>query len=202
MRRTVHLVRCQSNNYYDHGVMTDLPATEDFGPKMLACTEKERRFVWAYLMNGGNGTKAARAAGYSDKSEACKVRAHGLLHKDRVLEALHEVSWKTLRGLSLVATLKAEKILKAKDHPDLAKMIFGVWSRTGFAEKTVHENHTTVEVSHTDATLDALAWMKSMEVPRAKLIEHFGYSGLPRYERMLEEREARRGMKVVDGRID
>jgi hypothetical protein len=38
-----------------------------------------------------------------------------------------------------------------------------------------------------------------MEVPREKLLERFGHWGLVRYERMLEERDAKRGMKVIEG---
>jgi hypothetical protein len=179
-----------------------LPPAEDFGPKMLACTERERRFIWAYVLNGGKGADAARQAGYSDTKDACKVRAHELLHKERVLEAVHEVGWRTLRGLSLLATLKAKQILERQEHPELAKMIGMVWSRTGFAEKTSHEVHHsgTIELSHTDAALEALAYLRSMAVPREKLVEQFGHSGLARYEKMLEERDSK--MKVIEGKVD
>lgn len=181
-------------------VVPQLPPVSDFGPKMLLCNERERKFVWNYVLNGGNGADAARAAGYSDAAEACKVRAHEALHRDRVLDAMHELAWKTLRGLSLVATLKAKKILEEDRHPDQAKMIGMVWSRTGFAEKTATEIHHTgsIELSHTDAALEALAYLRSMQVPREKLVEQFGHSGLARYEKMLEERDAKRGMKVIE----
>ena len=46
--------------------------------------------------------------------------------------------------------------------------------------------------------LEALSYLKSMSVPREKLIEQFGHSGLVRYEKMLEERDAKRGMKVIE----
>jgi hypothetical protein len=178
-----------------------LPSPDALGPKMLACRERERLFVWAYVLNGGNGAAAARAAGYSDSGEAAKVRAHDLLHRERVLDAIHEVSWKSLRGLAGLATLKARRILEADRHPDQAKIIAGVWSRAGFAEKTAHEVHHSgsIELNHTDAALEALAYLQSMSVPEEKLVEQFGHSGLARYRRMLEERDAKRGMKVIDG---
>lgn len=203
-------MRCDISRYADYGGMTEetlpagfmpsLPPDADLGPKMLACLPSERKFVWAYVINGGNGSAAARAAGYSAVSGGDRVRAHELIHRDRVLEALHEVAWKSLRGLSLLATLRAKQVLDNEKHPELIRMIGMVWSRTGFAEKTIHENRTTVEVSHTDEALEALTYLKSMQVPREKLVEQFGHSGLARYEKMLEERD--RKMKVIEHEPD
>jgi hypothetical protein len=180
-----------------------LPDEADMGPKLLACRARERRFVWAYVVNGGNGAQAAIAAGYSNVADGARIRAHEVLQRERVLAAVHEVSWKSLRGLSLLATLRAKEILEKPGHPDMVKMIGMVWSRTGFAEKTGIEVHHSgsVDLNHTDAALEALAYLTSMQVPREKLVEQFGHSGLARYERMLEERDAKKGMKVIEGKV-
>ena len=45
--------------------------------------ERQKRFVLEYLKNGGNGTEAAIAAGYSPRSAA--VQASRLLNDDKVL---------------------------------------------------------------------------------------------------------------------
>ena len=181
-------------------ILQDRLPDETLGPKMSALTEKQRRFVWAYFLTGGEGAEAARQAGYSDTGEAAKVRACTLLQQDTILQAMHEVAWKSLRGLTLLATVKLERLLRKDDSPDQAKAIFGVLNRTGLGEKMLVEHHHTgsIELNHTDAALEALAYLKSMAVPREKLVEQFGHSGLERYERMLEERDAKRGMKVVE----
>lgn len=179
--------------------LSPIPTT-DLGPKMLACSDLERRFIWAYLMNGGDGAAAARAAGYSDVAEGAKVRAHECLQRDRVIEAMHEVSWKSMRGLSLAAVAETARILRQGTDADRLKAAFGILNRTGFGEKTTVQHHHTgsIELSHTDAALEALSYLKSMSVPREKLIEQFGHSGLARYEKMLEERDVRRDMKVIE----
>jgi hypothetical protein len=175
---------------------------EELGPKMASLTLKQRNFVWAYLLNGGDGAAAARQGGYSDAGEACKVRASTLLQQDKVIQAFHEVAWKSMRGLSLLAVLKLEKVLKDDKSPDQLKAAFGVLNRTGFGERMQVEHHHsgTIELSHTDAALEALAYLRSMAVPREKLVEQFGHSGLARYEKMLEEKD--RKMKVIGGKAE
>ena len=54
-------------------------------------TLKERRFVDAYLGEAnGNGTRAAKFAGYSGSYYALAVRAHELLKKRKIREAVDE----------------------------------------------------------------------------------------------------------------
>lgn len=183
--------------------MTFPPGWVGFGPKLLALHERERRFVWAYVLNSihdgrENGAKSARDAGYSDVKDGAKVRAHELLHREDVLDAIQEVSGRELRGLVVPALAGLSRLLARPDHPDHRKAIEMVLNRTGFSEKTTVEvRHTgSIELSHTDAALEALAYFKSMQVPREVLLREFGHSGLDRYERMLEERD--RKMKVIE----
>ena len=164
-----------------------MTADIELGPKMQACSERERKFIWAYLQNGGNGAQAARDAGYSDAAEGAKVRAHAVLHRDRVLAAIEEVGRKAFRGLLIPAVLAAEKLIGKEDHADHAKMTLSVLSRLGFGERTGLDVSVSGEVTlnHTDAALDDLRALKALMVPREKLVEVFGYSGLDRYEKML-----------------
>ena len=170
----------------------------DFGPKVQALRDRERRFVWAYLINsmttvGANGAQSARDAGFSDAAEGAKVRAHHLLHRMDVQEAIQELAARELRGLALPALAALGSILKKPDHPDRQKVALSVLSRIGLGEQqAVNFNlHAEVTVNHTDAALDDLKRLMDLGVPREKLLETFGFSGLSRYEKMLEHREGR-----------
>ena len=169
-----------------------------FGPKMQGLRDRERRFVWAYLINsmtpvGPNGSQSARDAGYSDVKEGAKVRAHELLHRQDVQEAIQELAMRELRGLALPALAAVADILRKPDHPDRQKVALSVLSRLGMGEQNaVNFNlHAEVTVNHTDAALDDLKRLMDLGVPREKLIETFGFSGLTRYEKMLAKREGR-----------
>lgn len=177
-----------------------------FGPKMLALRERERRFVWAYMLNSmldgkENGAQSARDAGYSDVKEGCKVRAHGLLHRDDILDAMNEVAGRELRGLAIPAVVALSKLLNKPDHADHRKSIEMVLNRIGYGERTAVDVTVTgeVNVNHTDAALDDLSRLKALGVPREKLIETFGHSGLTRYERLLEQRKPAIEGEVVSG---
>lgn len=166
-----------------------------FGPKMQALRDRERKFVWAYLINsmtpvGANGSQSARDAGYSDKSEGAKVRAHHLLHREDVQEAIQELAMRELRGLALPALAAVADIIKKPDHPDRQKVALSVLSRLGMGETTgVNLNMTgEVRVNHTDAAVEDLRQLLALGVSREKLIETFGHSGLERYEKLLAER--------------
>jgi hypothetical protein len=177
----------------------------EFGPRIQALQEREKRFVWAYLINsmtevGANGAQSARDAGYSDMSEGAKVRAHHLLHRQDVQEAIQELAARELRGLALPAIAALSSILKKADHPDRQKVALSVLSRLGMGEQNaVNLNFSgEVTINHTDQALDDLQRYLDLEVPRPKLIEIFGYSGLERYEKMLAERDGK--LKLIEGR--
>lgn len=175
-----------------------------FGPKLLALRERERKFVWAYLMAAlsdgrENGAEAARQAGYRDLSGAAAVRAHELLHRDEILEALQEVAARELRGLAVPAVVALSKLLAKGDHPDHRKSVEMVLNRVGLAERTQVDVTVSGQIDHvnrTDATLDALEFMQDLGVPREKQLEKFGFSGLSRYERMLLERQRKQGKSL------
>lgn len=177
----------------------------ELGPKMQACSERERRFVIAYLRNGGrDATAAARDAGYKDAglhSSSIRVRAHDVLHRERVIAALDEVGRKAFRGLMLPAIVALENALDDPKHPDNVKSALSVLSRLGLGENTnVNVNvGGEVSVNHTNEALEHLRSLMELGVPREKLIEMFGHSGLGRYEKMLAESDAKR-VKVIEHR--
>jgi phage terminase small subunit len=176
-----------------------------FGPKMRALRERERKFVWAYLLNSmtdgrENGAQAARDAGFPDSSDACKVRSHELLHRDDVIDAMQEVAGRELRGLAIPAVAALGKLLAKPEHGDHRKAIEMVLERVAPVRTQVDVNHSgEVTLNRTDSALEDLARYIELEVPRAKLKQIFGYSGLERYERMLAERDGKRP-KIIEHR--
>ena len=103
-----------------------------------------------------------------------------------------------LGSVAVPAVRALEALIEKPDHPDHFKAVTAVLSRIGFGEKVLvdHRHSGTIELNHTDAALEALAYLRSMAVPREKLVEQFGHSGLARYEKMLQERDSK--MKVIE----
>lgn len=176
----------------------------ELGPKMQACSERERQFAWHYSLNGGNGAQAARDAGCSDVAEGCKVRAHEMLHRQRVVDAIDEIGRKQFRSLLIPAITAMRTLLGKPDHPDHARTVNSALDRLGLPVRTVADvnmNHSgEVTLNHTDGALADLRMLLAMGVPREKLIETFGFSGLTRYERMLAEQNAR-APKLIEGEV-
>lgn len=158
---------------------------------MLACSERERKFVWAFLENGGrDATAAARLAGYSDPgppSSYIRKAAHEVRYRPRVIDAMQEVAHRHFQGLFIRAVSVVEEVLENKKHPGRLTTAFSVLSRLGLSERSALDVNVSgeVAVNHTDDALEHLRLLKSLEVPRSKLEEIFGFSGLARYEKML-----------------
>jgi|SRR5579872_2588670 len=176
----------------------------ELGPKMQACSERERRFVWFYVTNDGppNAAQAARDAGYADTSRAAAVRGHELLHRERVLAALEEVGKKAFRGLLGPAVKAAAKLIETEKHPDHSKAVFTTLARLGLGEKSSVDVNVSGEmtVNHTDQALNDLRVLIGLGVSEEKLVEVFGFSGLSRYRKMLAEQDARSG-KLIEGEV-
>jgi phage terminase small subunit len=177
----------------------ELPANFDFGPKMLALSERERAFVWCYV-SGDDGkpisaTEAARRAGYVDGGAGTGIRvtAHHLMHRERVIEGIEEFGRRAFRALLVPAINANRKLIENPKHPDHHKAVQATLSRLGLAEKVGVDVNVSGEVSvnHTDAAVADLRVLLGLGVPREKLLELFGFSGLARYEKMLGEQERR-----------
>jgi phage terminase small subunit len=176
----------------------------ELGPKMQACSERERAFVMHYLAicaeeGKGNATEAARRAGYADAGlQSCSIRvqAHSLLHREKVREAMFEIGKAEFVSLLFPSVMAARKLVENDKHPDHAGMVKTTLSALGFGEKSQVDLNISgsVNVSHTDSALEDLRRMMELGTPREKLAEVFGQSGLDRYERML----ASQRLKVIE----
>jgi hypothetical protein len=181
-----------------------MPALGDLPEQFRDLKDDRRRaFAWHYVFNGANGAAAARAAGFSDAAEGCKVRAHGLLQRDDVQEAVKALCSRYLFSLAPKAIMRLEELLDNPKHPKHDKAIEMALSRSGHGDRsTVDVNVSgTLTINHTDQALNDLKMLKDMGASREMLVETFGFSGLERYERMLADR-ARLAAPVIDGEFE
>lgn len=142
------------------------PPVEDLGPRMLALTPQQRRFVIGWIgTRGKSGARAAKAAGYSDEGEACKVRAHGLLRNEKVLAALKEEADRRLDSIAIMAVLGLEDLLGSKNPKVRQIAIDSALDRTGYGRKTTQD----IRVEHVDkrSTAEILAEVRRLMPPSA-----------------------------------
>ena len=84
---------------------------------MRKTTYKQRLFAKAYPKNAGNGAKAAREAGYSDKGEAAKVRAAENVTKSNVVALIEEETKKALEASNLTREDVADMLINEATSP-------------------------------------------------------------------------------------
>lgn len=128
--------------------------TED-GPKMKALpNDRWRAFVLAlYEVKAGWGAKAraAKLAGFGCETSTSQTMAgigNRLMHDERILEAIHEVDAKRIRGIAPRGVRALEHLIETPGHRDHARAIGMLLDRVHPAE-TVHN----VNVKH-DVTPD------------------------------------------------
>lgn len=171
---------------------------ESFGPAMLACRADEREYV-LLILQGKPGAEAARDAGWgtADSSANTMARiAFRLSHRERIIAAIGEEVKKLTRSR---ATLKAaqavDQILDNQFHRDRARVALAVLERSD-PTVTRHEVDISVKVDHHADTLNELRSLLALQVPREKLEELFGYSGLPLLMKQLAAQDAKQPIDV------
>jgi hypothetical protein len=122
---------------------------------MRSLTEKQRAYVFAMASDPfGNPTKWCKAAGYSDKSEACKVQGWRNSHDPRIEAAAQEIARATAFTLGpLLGLAVVMRIAKDQDHPKHFQAGLALLDRGGLPAATEHN----VVVAHTDRTGAAMA---------------------------------------------
>jgi phage terminase small subunit len=181
----------------------------EWGPAMKALgSDRHRAFVLAlYQIPPGYGAnvKAAKLAGFGTNTSSAKswsVIATRLAHDEKILAALFEEDQKRIRASAPRAIRSLQGLLEDPTHKDHARAI-------GMTLDRVHpvETRHLVDVHHhvVDHSAEAVAqlrMLKSLDVPRSKLEEVFGFSGLARYEKMLAEVDARAPIKLIEGTVN
>jgi phage terminase small subunit len=176
----------------------------DWGPAMAALDDRRRAFVLAlYEIPRGHGaaTQAARLAGFGTaQSSALSMAAQAskLMHNPRVIEALAEEDKRRIRSAAPRAIRALEMLIEDPTHKGHERAISEVLSRV----HPLETRHTIDVVHHVDHDAEAVAQLRTLRglgVVREKLLEVFGYSGLGRYERMLEAYDAKAG-KLIEAK--
>jgi phage terminase small subunit len=182
-----------------------------WGPAMAALpSDRYRAFVLAlYEIPRGFGaqTKAAKMAGFGTSTttpDSWKAIGCKLAHDERILAAIAEEDKRRIRASAPRAIRALEYLIEDPDHKGHERAIQMVLDRVHPTEQRhVHEVHHHVD--HDAEAVAHLRMLKSLDVPRAKLEEVFGFSGLSRYERMLEAADAKKEPLLIEGaatRID
>ena len=129
---------------------------DELGPAMLALTDKQRRFVLAYVeFPQATGTALAQMAGYKQKvgSRIWAKTASKMLRDPGIIAAIHEVLSKTYRGRgAAIAQDVMLSIAKDSKHPKQLAAALALADRGGFA--AAFEQKVTVE--HRDQTSEAI----------------------------------------------
>jgi hypothetical protein len=134
---------------YSSTPLAEVPDTADLGPRMLACTPRQRQFVLE-LRHGpagyGSEVRAARAAGYGTPTSSdlsMRVLAHQALHNAKVQDALREIGGKVIRAEAFQSIKNTIAIANDLAHRDCLKANLALMDRGGFAIETTH--HVVVE---------------------------------------------------------
>lgn len=132
-----------------------VPDAEELGPAMQACNVGERAWVIAKIETGENNMECARLAGYSASSDdVLKATGYAIAHRQRVQDALLEMSRKLMRteGAKSIKTLVAIRDDKAIKPEIRLKASVELLDRAGM--NAVSESHLTVTHELNEAQMD------------------------------------------------
>lgn len=136
------------------GWVIEVPDEEHMGPAMKRLNERQRRYVAALAVYGGNQTLAYQFAGYDvTNNNSARAASSRLSNSADIKEAIREEAWRRLDSSSLLA-ISGLIELAMPDNTDKTsrlKAIDMLTKRNGFHEKTEHlvthqDNRTTKEL--------------------------------------------------------
>jgi hypothetical protein len=159
----------------------------EWGPAMKALPSDRHR---AFVLLAGFGSATSSAHSWS-------TIAARLAHDERILAALFEEDQKRIRASAPRAIRALAHLIEDPEHKDHARGIGMVLDRVHPAET----RHTVDVVHHVDHDAEAIAqlrMLKQLDVPKAKLEAVFGFTGLSRYERLLELEDAKRQPRLIE----
>jgi len=127
-----------------------LAPDEDLGTAMKELTEPQRRFVTAYVENGGsNEADAAYRAGYGSTPGDCASIANRMLRAPRILTAIREEADKRLKSGAILASSVLVEIASNRMHRDQYKAAVELLNRAGLVvegvSRVIVEDHRTEE---------------------------------------------------------
>jgi phage terminase small subunit len=116
---------------------------------------RQRVFIEHYVQNGGNGTAAAKAAGYSLKN--ARVSAHRLLRSESVANEINKQIKVKVRNLAPRAVSTVEEVMGDKQHKDRLRAARTILERSDPAPRTDVQNTVNVLVQQQQPSGDELA---------------------------------------------
>jgi hypothetical protein len=174
----------------------------ELGPAAQQCTRLERRLAFALATGlAESAAAAARMAGYSSKGGGDRVSAHRALSRSHVREAAKEFAGTELLSQVGLALKANRELLLNPKHPSHEKAVSSTLNRLGFGERTgvdVNVSGGIVMKDHDRLAVEDLRMCIALKYTEEMLIEAFGYSGLPRYRKMMEEEDRKRG-HLIEG---
>jgi hypothetical protein len=132
------------------GWVIEMPDEDHMGPAMRRLNDRQRRFVCALSVFGGDQSRAYAWAGYNSTTDnALRANASRLANSDDIKEAIKEEAWRRLDYSSILAVSTMVE-LASPSNPDKTvrlKAADMLSKRTGFHEKSehlvVHEDRRT-----------------------------------------------------------
>jgi phage terminase small subunit len=175
----------------------------ELSPAEAACTPLQRRFVhWLMSLppKPGSRTQAAKLAGYGQHSTPRAIAdiARKLLHSQRVIDLITEVTRKQIRSSAPEALAAVREIIGDPAHRDRLKAAETVLERIEPVRQRLDVNVKHEVVNREQEAVEYLRKLKQLGVSREKLEAELGYSDLPRYERLLALEDTRKG--ITQGR--
>lgn len=165
-------------------ISVPIPEEGSLGPKMRKLTERERKFVYAMVVCGGDGIDAALAAGYGEKSDteeqqvnAARQASFALARRERVQDAIVEEAKKRLTAGAMLAadrliTLLESGGLSARDE---ARVAVELLDRAGLVVQqkveVVHKDEKQKEV-----VAEIMELAKHLGLDPTRLLGHNGPS--------------------------
>lgn len=134
------------------GWLVEVPDEEHMGPAMRRLNERQRRYVCALSVFGGDQSRAYVFAGFGTTNpRSTSAAASRLANSDDIKEAIKEEAWRRLDYASLLAVSTMVELASPnnKDNALRLKAADMLSKRTGFHEKTehlvVHEDRRTTK---------------------------------------------------------
>jgi hypothetical protein len=167
----------------------------EYGPAMSALNSRQRSFVMAlFTGHGRHGrvSEAYLAAGYSgDNANAVAASASRLLHSDSVQAAISEVCRRALGGMAHDPVRVVQEIMSDPSHEDRLRAAGRVLDHAAPTVQQISVTHEDITPASRDKDLVSyLRELIALGVVREKLIDKFGFSGLSRYERLMQIEDA------------
>lgn len=135
--------------------LIDLPPEDQMGPAMLRLNERQRRFVCALGVFGGDQTRAYQYAGYkNDNLRSSQASASRLSNTEEVQAAIREEAIRRINSASLLAASTIVELMSPAHNSD-KRLRFAAakdfLDRTGFNPKTEHtivikDERTTTDI--------------------------------------------------------